>query len=281
MKSINYQIVYVLLGFILMIQMISCGVKSGSTIPNSSEKEEIPFILPPHKTTTECYSCNEKKPNDLDRFKDAFVDSKLQQYTDEGKSREEFKNLTSFCDDTIFKVCGDAVVLQATDEKSDRVEFRQLKDLSLDTSSILRFQATFENLPNYGDRKGVTLAQIHSDASGVGRPLFRVEYTGTNELHAVLTNTYVKHEGESTTDYLIGFNDGHELYCKLEIVGSGNQIKVFVKNITTGKSKEKIYTVASKWLEKDGDFYFKTGAYLQVPGKSPRATYYSLNYFYN
>lgn len=279
-KKKNYNKIFLISGVVLTGLLVSCGGASKSIDSTNIKDAESPFILPLHEDIKECFSCDEKKPIHLDQFKTVLIDSKLQQYKNGGKSREEFKKLDTFCDDTIFKVCGDAMVLQATDDKNDRVEFRQLKNLKLNDQSILRFQAKFENLPNSNDRKGVTLAQIHNDAQGVGRPLFRVEYTGENELRAVLTDTYIKYEGESTNDYLVGFRDGHELYCKLEILESGNQISVYVKNINTGKSKTKIYTVDNKWLEKDGDFYFKTGAYLQVAGKAPRVSYYSLKYSY-
>ncbi|MDP5100967.1 MAG: polysaccharide lyase family 7 protein [Nonlabens sp.] len=264
-------------------QATSTGGQSTSVTPQGDDAIESAYMLPRmEKTTAESKNCStcDVKPGDLPAFNKALMDVKVQRYTDGGTTKIEHKIAETFCDKEFFSTCDGLMIIQATDEKSDRVELRQEKNLGLTAPSIMRFQAKFENLPNASASKGVTLAQIHNDASGVGRPLLRVEYTGENELRVVVTDTYVKGAGTSTNDYMVTFKDGDELYCKLEMTGNDDEVRVFIKNMNTGKSKSKAYTVNSTWKQKDGDFYYKTGAYLQESGKSPRASYSMLQFNY-
>ncbi len=251
------------------------------TDKQTQEQLESAFILPITKASNKKSDpdCS-IKPGDVAVFTAALKDSKLQRYTDDGTTKREFKNAEAFCDENFFYSQDNKLILIASDGKSDRIELRQEKNLSLNQQSTLRFQAQFENLPNSSDNKGVTLAQIHSDADGVGRPILRLEFTGANELRAVVTDTYEKGEGKSENDLLLSFRDGHHLYAMIEIAPAGNAMNIYVKNLDTGKSAFKTYTASIKWQQKDGDFYFKTGAYLQESGKSPRATYDLLQFTY-
>ncbi|PRP66826.1 polysaccharide lyase family 7 protein [Nonlabens agnitus] len=262
--------------------LTACSPKINGVDQNAQDAESA-YMLPPIPASIlsnePCTSCN-TVPGTLSQFANALKDSKLQRYTNAGTEKIEYKKAEEFCNPLFFTTCDNLMVLTATDQAKDRIEFRQEKDLSLNDQSIMRLQASFQNLPIGSTTKGVTMAQIHSDASGVERPLLRVEYTGAKDVRVVVTDTYVKGAGKSINDFMMNFQDGHELYCKLEIMESGNQVHVYLKNITTGKSNSKTYTVSNKWLEKDGDFYFKTGAYLQESGSIPIVRYQSLSYYY-
>lgn len=291
MTSNKHYYKLLLLSLFTWSTLSSCAQKQGTKVDEKVIKKgnglneddlESTFIIPfagKDINTAGCSQCD-TKPGDLSSFNAALKDVKVQRYTDGGTNKIEHKIAETFCDKAFFSTCNGLMIIQATDQKNDRVELRQEKNLDLKTPSIMRFQAKFENLPNASVTKGVTLAQIHSDASDVGRPLLRVEYTGENELRVVVTDTYVKGEGRSINDFMLTFKDGDELYCKLEMKGSDDQVSVYLKNMNTGKSKSKTYTVNSTWKEKDGNFHYKTGAYLQESGKSPRASYRMLQFTY-
>ena len=268
---------------VLSATLFSACAQKGTSTKKKKQDIEDQYILPAIEATVlnaDPFTSCEPVPGSLSNFSSALKDSKLQRYTNAGSDKKEYKAAEEYCNPLFFTACGNLMVLTATDKAKDRIEFRQEKDLALNDQSIMRLQASFQNLPTGSSTKGVTMAQIHSDASGVERPLLRVEYTGANDVRVVVTDTYEKGEGKSTNDFMVNFRNGHELYCKLEIMESGNQVSVYVKNVTTGKSNSKTYTVVKKWLEKDGDFYFKTGAYLQESGSSPVVKYQLLNYYY-
>lgn len=284
MKKINF----LLLGVVAtLLCTASCTKEELDQVDLTLEDEnaiEAQFIIPVGQETDDsskasCDTCN-TKPGDISKFNAALRDSKVQRYTNGGNTKKEYKTAETYCNTSFFTTCNGRMVFKSTSKTNDRVEIRQEKDLSLNNQSIMRFQAKLEDLPTSSSSKGVTIAQIHSDASSVGRPLLRLEYTGNNQLRAEVTDTYVKNEGSVKDDFMVNFNDGDQVYCKLEIKSSGNKVNIYVKNVSTGQTKSRTYTVSSKWRQKDGDFYFKTGAYLQQSGKSPRVSYNRFQFFY-
>jgi len=227
----------------------------------------------------ECGSC-EIKPGQIAKFKDALTDAKLHYYTNEGKNKLDLKKAEEECNKDYFTVCNDLLVLTSPGQKKDRTEIRQDKNLSLNDYSAMEFSAIFEKLPSSNKRKGVTIGQIHNDTKGVKRPLLRVEIAGGNEIRVVVTDSYIKGEGNVKNDFLTSFSDKNHINCKIEINDSSNKITVFIKNITTGKSKSKTYEVSKLWQKMDGQFYFKAGAYTQVSGPKTRVSYDKFKFIY-
>jgi len=275
------------LSMILALLVINCSNESAiiedEVSIENQDAIEAQYIIPISKNnSTERAPCDicTTKPGDISKFNSALRDSKVQRYTNGGSTKKEYKKAESYCNTDFFNTCWGFMVLKTTNQKNDRVELRQEKNLSLNDQSILRFQAQLQQLPRSSSSKGITIAQIHNDASGVKRPLLRLEYTGNNKLRTVVTDTYVKDQGTVIKDYMVDFEDGDYVYSKVEIKSSGNKINIYVKNVTTGQSKSKTYTVSNKWRQKDGQFYFKTGAYLQVSGSTPRVSYNRFQYFY-
>ena len=172
------------------------------------------------------------------------------------------------------------MVLTSTGKKNDRTEIRQNKNLSLNKYSAMDFSAVIENAPTSNPKKGVTIGQIHNDAEGVKRPLLRVEIAGGNAVRVVVTDSYLKGEGDTDNDFFTSFKDKDQIDCKIEINGANNKISVTIKNVTTGKSETKSYTVSKLWQEKDGEFYFKAGAYTQVDGPKTKVSYSKFQFLY-
>lgn len=285
MRTNRYLLVSTFFFAIFMVFLNACAQQvsdknySSTMIPLEIAEES--YIMPlrdKSKETGDCNTCS-TKPGDITNFSEALKQSKVQRYTNAGTIKKEYKEAETFCDLDFFSTCNNRLIITSTGEAKDRLELRQEKDLALNQKSIMRFQATWENLPSSNLKKGVTFAQIHSDASTVERPLLRIEYTGANEIRCVVTDTYEKGEGSAKNDLLFTYKEGQELYGKIELTGIDNQVLIYLKNLSTGKSATKTYRVSNKWLEKDGDFYFKTGAYLQEDGGRPQASY-SLLAFY-
>jgi len=172
------------------------------------------------------------------------------------------------------------LVLTSSGKKKDRTEIRQDKNLSLNQYSAMEFSAIFENTPTSNDRKGVTIGQIHNDTKGVKRPLLRVEIAGGNEIRVIVTDSFIKGEGNTENDFLVSFNEKDKIECKIEI-NKRNKVTVSVKNITSGKKKKISYPVSELWQKMDGQFYFKAGAYTQVSGPKTKVSYDKFNFIYD
>ena len=228
---------------------------------------------------TPCESCD-IIPGKLTQFKDALTDSKVHYYTDGGTIKLDLKKAEEVCDENYFSICNNSLVLTSPGQKKDRTEIRQDKNLSLNDYSAMEFTAVFEKAPSSNSRKGVTIGQIHNDSKGVKRPLLRVEIAGGKAIRLVVTDTYLKGKGNVTNDFLTSFNDGDKIECKIEINKSGNKVTTHVKNISTGESKKISNKVSKTWREKDGEFYFKAGAYTQVSGPKTKVSYSAFNYLY-
>lgn len=226
-----------------------------------------------------CGTCD-LKPGQVDKFKEALEESKLHYYTDEGTTKLDLKKAHEECNLDYFSICNNKLVLISTGKKKDRTEIRQKKKLSLNDFSKLYFEGTIFNTPKDNPRKGVTIAQIHSSADGVKRPLLRVEVAGGNEIRSVFTSSYLKGEGEVENDFLLPFKDGDKIVCTLEIRNSGNKVSVEVYNKTKDKRQKKTYKVSDLWQEKDGEFYFKAGAYTQVEGPKTIVMYDEFKFEY-
>ena len=232
-----------------------------------------------YDTNSKCGSCT-IKPGQLNKFKDALTDSKLHYYTNGGKTKLDLKKANKECDSSYFFLCKDMLVLSSAGTKKDRTELRQKKKLSLNDASSMYFDAIIVNTPKTNKKKGVTIGQIHNSADGVKRPLLRIEIAGGNQIRSVVTNTYVKGEGKVKNDFLVPFKDGDNITCKIKIKKSGNEIMVEVKNITKNLKQKISYKVNDLWLEKDGEFYFKAGAYTQVTGPETKIFYNEFRYKY-
>lgn len=232
--------------------------------------------LDPKKT---CGTC-ELIPGKVEKFKDALLESKLHYYTNGGKSKLDLKKAYEECDLAYFSICNDKLVLTSSGQSKDRTEIRQKKKLSLNDYSKMFFDGEITNTPKSNERKGVTIAQIHSAADEVKRPLLRVEVAGGKEIKVVVTESYMKGEGAVEKDFLVPFKDGDRITCSIEIKDKGNKIGVEVENKTKGKKKKYQYNVSELWQSKDGFFYFKAGAYTQVSGPKTRVSYYEFKYEY-
>jgi hypothetical protein len=246
------------------------------------------LLLIPNCNSQEMVSTNSKEgcntcaiiPGDLDQFKDALKDSKLHYYTDGGTTKLDLKKAEEVCDINYFTVCDNLLVVTSTGKKNDRTEIRQDKNLSLNTYSAMAFSATYENVPSSNSKKGVTIGQIHNDANGVKRPLLRVEIAGGNAVRVIVTDSYLKGEGDTDNDFFTSFKEKDQLDCKIEINEADNKVTVIIKNNTTGKSEQKTYKVSKLWQEKDGEFYFKAGAYTQVDGPKTKVSYSKFQFIY-
>ena len=90
--------------------------------------------------------------------------------------------------------------------------------------------------------------------------------------------------GESTTLYSTQsgplYSNGNKYEIRLKIVGSNRQLKVLMKNITTGSQNERTFWVPTAWSNHDDAFYFKAGLYhLNNSGNSndyAQVTFYAL-----
>ena len=230
-------------------------------------------------TKNDCDNCK-VKPGDLSKFSDALKDSKIHYYTNSGTLKLDLKKAQEICDVNYFAACDGLMVLTSTGKKNDRTEIRQNKNLSLNKYSAMDFSAVIENAPTSNPKKGVTIGQIHNDAEGVKRPLLRVEIAGGNAVRVVVTDSYLKGEGDTDNDFFTSFKNKDQIDCKIEINGANNKISVTVKNVTTSKSETKSYTVSKLWQEKDGEFYFKAGAYTQVDGPKTKVSYSKFQFLY-
>ena len=228
---------------------------------------------------TSCGACD-VLPGQVEKFKSALSESKLHFYTDGGTNKLDLKKAEEECNVKYFSVCNDMLILTSTGEKKDRTELRQKKKLSLNDYSSMYYEAIISNTPKDNEKKGVTIGQIHNSAEGVKRPLLRVEITGSGEIRAVVTDSYIKGEGEVENDLVVPFNDGDKITCKIVIKDSEDEIEVEVVNKTNGSKKELTYTVSELWKEKDGEFYFKAGAYTQVTGPETIVIYNEFKYEY-
>lgn len=226
-----------------------------------------------------CNSC-EILPGSITKFKDALTDSKLHYYTNEGKTKLDLKKAEEECDANYFYTCNQQLILISTGKKNDRTEIRQDKNLSLNSYSAMDFTAIFENVPDSNSRKGVTIGQIHNDTKGVKRPLLRVEIAGGNAIKVIVTDSYIKNEGNVENDYFTSFSEKDEVKCKIEINGTGDKVTVLVHNITKNKKETKSYNVSDLWKQMDGNFYFKAGAYTQVSGPQTKVSYSKFQFIY-
>lgn len=226
-----------------------------------------------------CGTC-EVLPGQIAKFKNALTDSKLHYYTNGGKTKLDLKKAEKECNESYFLICDDLLVLTSPGQKKDRIEIRQDKNLSLNDYSAMDFSAYFEKVPASNDRKGVTIGQIHNDTKGVKRPLLRVEIAGGDEIRVVVTDTYLKGQGNVENDFLVSFSEKDHIDCKIEINQKGHKITVIVKNNTTGKKKSRSYKVSKMWQKMDGQFYFKAGAYTQVSGPQTQVSYDKFDFIY-
>jgi hypothetical protein len=219
-------------------------------------------------------------PGEIPQFKDALTDSKLHYYTNGGTTKLDLKKAEEVCDINYFTVCDSLMVLTSAGKKNDRTEIRQDKNLSLNKYSAMSFSATYENVPSSNSKKGVTIGQIHNDANGVKRPLLRVEIAGGNAVRVIVTDSYLKGEGDTDNDFFTTFKEKDQLDCKIEINEADNKVTVIIKNNTSGKSEQKFYKVSKLWQEMDGEFYFKAGAYTQVDGPKTKVSYSKFQFLY-
>lgn len=226
----------------------------------------------------DCNSCD-TKPGQSEKFKAALTDSKLHYYTNGGTTKLDLKKAEEECNTNYFVLCGESLVLTSPGQKKDRVEIRQDKNLSLNQYSAMDFSAVYENAPSSNDRKGVTIGQIHNDTKGVKRPLLRVEIAGGDEIRVVVTDSFLKGEGNVENDFLVPFKEKDHIDCKIEI-NKNNKVTVSVKNKTTGKKKKRSYDISKLWQTMDGQFYFKAGAYTQVSGPQTKVSYDKFNFIY-
>lgn len=227
----------------------------------------------------DCSSCN-TKPGVIEKFANALIDSKLHYYTNQGKTKLDLKKAELECNANYFYTCNDNMVLISTGQKNDRTEIRQDKDLSLSNYSAMYFKAVFENAPDSNSRKGVTIGQIHNDTKGVKRPLLRVEIAGGNAIKVVVTESYIKNEGNVENDFFTSFSEKDEVECKIEINGTGDKVTVMINNITKQNKESKSYYVSDLWKQMDGNFYYKAGAYTQVSGPKTKVSYSTFKFIY-
>jgi len=228
---------------------------------------------------TDCKSCT-VIPGSIDKFKNALTDSKLHYYTDGGKTKLDLKKAALECNPEYFTTCNGLLILTSPGKKKDRTEIRQNKNLALNDYSAMEFAAIFEKVPFTNEKKGVTIGQIHNDTKGVKRPLLRVEIAGGSEIRTVVTDSYLKGEGNVTNDFFTSFTEGDHIECKITINETGNSVTVFVKNTTENKIKTKTYKVSKLWQKMDGEFYFKAGAYTQVSGPKTKVSYDKFDFRY-
>jgi len=248
-------------------------------------KEKILFVFTSFlfftiqiNSQNDCYNCD-LKPGQSKKYRKALTDSKLHYYTNGGTTKLDLKKAEEECNSAYFVLCDDNLILTSPGQKKDRVEIRQDKNLSLNQYSAMDFSAVYENVPASNDRKGVTIGQIHNDTKGVKRPLLRVEIAGGDEIRVVVTDSFIKGQGNVENDFLVSFKEKDQIDCKIEI-NKGNKITVSVKNNTTGKKKERSYNVSELWQKMDGQFYFKAGAYTQVSGPQTKVSYNKFNFIY-
>ena len=226
-----------------------------------------------------CGSCN-LLPGQVDKFAEALKESKLHYYTDQGTNKLDLKKANEECNINYFSICYDMLVLTSTGQKKDRTEIRQKKKLTLNDYSEMVFEAAIFDTPKDNPKKGVTIAQIHSSAEGVKRPLLRVEVAGGKEIRSIFTDTYIKGEGKSENDFLVPFDDGDLILCSLVIEEADDKVAVSVYNKTKDKRATKQYSAGELWKQKDGEFYFKAGAYTQVSGPKTAVFYNNFHYKY-
>ncbi|MBU3010573.1 polysaccharide lyase family 7 protein [Polaribacter vadi] len=228
---------------------------------------------------SKCNLCD-TLPGKISEFEAALIDSKLHYYTNNGKTKLDLKKAEEVCDANYFYTCNNLMVLISTGHKNDRTEIRQDKNLSLNDYSAMYFKGKFENAPDSNERKGVTIGQIHNDTKGVKRPLLRVEIAGGNAIKVIVTDSYIKNEGNVENDFFTSFKNKDEVECKIEINESDDKVTVYVKNITQNKAESKTYNVSDLWKEMDGNFYFKAGAYTQVSGPKTKVSYSKFQFIY-
>lgn len=220
------------------------------------------------------------KPGDLPKFQAALNDSKLHYYTNQGKTKLDLKKAEEQCNTDYFYVEKDKMILISSGQKSDRTEIRQEKDLDLNSKIAMHFIATFENVPDARTNKGVTIGQIHNDTKGVKRPLLRVEIAGGSEIRVVVTESYLKNEGDVENDFFTSFSEKDKIECIIEILGNGDEVAVAIKNLTKNKTRVITYSVSDLWKTMDGNFYFKAGAYTQVAGPKTKVSYDQFAFIY-
>jgi len=181
------------------------------------------------------------------------------------------------CEAGVFNTCNGYMVISGPDGDSERVELKQYPGTeSLSDAAYLKFRTIVENIPGSG--KEVTIAQIHNRGSGVQRPLLRLSIRNGGYLTSTLAHQY---SGSSsyTKDDWFQINHGDRIVVELKILGSGNRVRWWVKNYTTGQEQRVTYDLDDSayddWKDKSGTFYFKTGVYNQDAFSSPmRLSYY-------
>ncbi|MEN8966038.1 MAG: polysaccharide lyase family 7 protein [Polaribacter sp.] len=220
------------------------------------------------------------KPGDIEKFNKALVDAKLHYYSNQGKTKLDLKKAEELCYKDYFYTLNGKMILISPGQKSDRIEIRQEKDLDLNAKSAMHFIATFEDVPEERSNKGVTIGQIHNDAKGVKRPLLRVEIAGGNQIRVVVTESYLKNEGDVENDFFTSFEQKDKIECIIEILGDGDELAVGVKNLTKNEARVITYSVGDLWKTMNGNFYFKAGAYTQVSGPKTKVSYEQFKFIY-
>ncbi|WP_296638356.1 polysaccharide lyase family 7 protein [Polaribacter sp.] len=172
------------------------------------------------------------------------------------------------------------MILISPGQKSDRIEIRQEKDLYLSAKSAMHFIASFEDVPDASPNKGVTIGQIHNDAKGVKRPLLRVEIAGGNDIRVVVTESYLKNEGDVENDFFTSFDEKDRIECIIKILGDGDELAVEIKNLTKNEARVISYNLSDLWKTMDGNFFFKAGAYTQVAGPKTKVSYEKFKFIY-
>ena len=187
----------------------------------------------------------------------------------------------SACNAGVFNTCNGYMVISGPNGDSKRVELKQYPGTeALNDAASLKFRTIVENIPGSGEE--VTIAQIHNRGSGVSRPLLRLSIRNGG----VLTST-LAHKYSGSTSYTkqnwFNINHGDRIVVEMKIVGSGNQVRWWVKNYTTGQEQRVTYDLDDSnyqsWKNKSGTFYFKTGVYNQDYFSNPmRLSYYYFDF---
>ncbi len=181
----------------------------------------------------------------------------------------------------VFNTCGGWMVITGPDDDGERVELKlgSNKNTYLNDQSYLKFRGLLEDFPSSGE---FTIAQVHNRHPDSERPFLRV-IVKNGKLGWKIADRYYGSSNQVNydDDDMWTINEGDRFVVQMTILGSGNRIKLWAKNYTTGSSKTKTWDLDNisgdnKWLDVDGSFYFKTGIYLQDDMDPVRFSY---NYF--
>ena len=143
-----------------------------------------------------------------------------------------------------------------------RGEYRDVTNIDLDLKNKQDF--TF-SIGDYDNEHELIMAQLHNDASGVGRPYLTISAEG-GKIYFKRSLDFVKGTSTDTSGTTLTYRTNDRYRIKMESSYGTRSVFCKVWNLDTGESKSKTWSFDSSWNSLDGNFYWKHGIYMPDGG---------------